>query len=269
MARPATFIGIDFAWQSERNATGIAIAHGEGAQASLVDVVSAVHGMNEIIALVERHATENTVIAIDAPLIIRNVTGRRACESEISRRFGARHASAHSSNLTLYPVPSTHELVRRLEQAGFRHHVGRERKERGRWFFEVYPHPAHIVLFDLETILKYKAKSRRPRSLRLDEFARLQSLLVSLANAEPALAPEAGVSLIAADLTALRGQRLKDHEDALDAWFCAYLALHAWYWGAERNEVVGDFESGYIVLPMLGLALDALRSPECNIVHSD
>jgi predicted RNase H-like nuclease len=52
-------------------------------------------------------------------------------------------------------------------------------------------------------------------------------------------------------VTALRGQRLKDHEDALDAWFCAYLALHAWYWGAERNEVVGDFETGYIVLPMI------------------
>jgi predicted RNase H-like nuclease len=245
----ATYIGIDFAWQSERNATGLAVARRDGAGASLVDVVSGVRGLNEIVAFVEHHATEKTVIAIDAPLIIRNTTGRRPCETAISKRFGASHASTHSSNLTLYPVPSTHQLVRRLEHAGFRHHVARERQERGRWFFEVYPHPAHILLFGLETIIKYKAKSRRPRSLRLSEFERLQSLLLSLERAEPALAPGAAMSFLAEDVHTLRGQRLKDREDALDAWLCAYLALHAWYWGAERNEVVGDFESGYIVLP--------------------
>lgn len=249
MTPTTTFIGIDFAWQSERNATAIAVARGEGADASLIDVVSGIGGLNEIAAIIERSATENTVVAVDAPLIIRNITGRRPCESEISRRFGARHASTHSSNLTLYPVPSTHELVGRLEHAGFRHRVARECQAPGRWFFEVYPHPAHLVLFDLPTIIKYKAKSRRPRSLRLSEFARLQSLLVSLRNAEPALAPGVMASPDSAELESLRGQALKNHEDAVDAWFCAYLALHAWYWGQERNEVVGDFESGYILLP--------------------
>ncbi|MGH9424029.1 MAG: DUF429 domain-containing protein [Thermoanaerobaculia bacterium] len=244
-----TFIGIDLAWQSERNATGIAVARAEHEEALLVEVVAGVRGMNEVVALIERWSTQNTVIAIDAPLIIRNVTGRRPCESEISRRFGARHASAHSSNLTLYPSPSTHELVRRLEQLDFRHQVAHERQATGRWFFEVYPHPAHIVLFGLDTIIKYKAKSRRPRSLRLSELARLQRLLRSLQHAEPPLLRGAANALLSADLTMLRGQRLKDHEDALDAWFCAFLAAHAWYWGAERNEIVGDFESGYIVLP--------------------
>jgi predicted RNase H-like nuclease len=244
-----TFIGIDFAWQSERNPSGIAIARGEGAEASIIDVTSGVHGLDGVMALVERFAEANTVIAIDAPLIIRNPTGRRPCEPEISRRFGAKHAAAHSSNLTLYPFPSTHELVLRLEHAGFCHHVAGRPREPGRWFFEVYPHPAHVILFGLETIIKYKAKSRRPRSLRMAEFARLQSLLVSLESATPSLAPGAAQTLVSADPDALRGQRLKDHEDALDAWFCAYLALHAWYWGAERNEIVGDFESGYIVLP--------------------
>jgi predicted RNase H-like nuclease len=114
------FIGIDFAWQSERNATGVAVARGDGAHASLVEVVSGVRGLNDIVGIIERYATDDMVVAVDAPLIIRNTTGRRPCESEISRRFGARHASTHSSNLTLYPVPSTHELVRRLEHLGFR-----------------------------------------------------------------------------------------------------------------------------------------------------
>jgi predicted RNase H-like nuclease len=244
-----TFVGIDFAWQGERNASGIAIAQGEGPQASVVEVISGVRGLNDVVPIIQRFATANTVIAIDAPLIIRNATGRRPCESEISHRFGARHASTHSSNLKLYPDPTTHELVRRLESAGFHHHVGCERQESGRWFFEVYPHPAHIILFELESIIKYKGKSRRPRSLRMTEFAKLHSLLVSLQHTEPALVTGAAMSLYTADLETLRERQLKDHEDALDAWFCAYLALHAWYWGLERNEIVGDFDTGYIVLP--------------------
>lgn len=247
--RRTTFIGIDFAWQSERNATGIAVARDCDARAEVVDIASPVRGLDDVVAIIERHATQHTVVAVDAPLIIRNKAGRRRCETEISQRFGAKHASAHSSNLSLYPDPRTHELVRRLEEIGFRHDVPRERHACGRWFFEVYPHPAHIVVFGLETILKYKAKSRRPRSLRLSEFARLHALLISLEHRDPPLAPGAAAFLASTDLQTLRGQGLKNHEDAIDAWFCAYLALHAWYWGAERNEVVGDFESGYVVLP--------------------
>ena len=51
------------------------------------------------------------------------------------------------------------------------------------------------------------------------------------------------------NLPALRGQRLKDHEDTLDALFCAYLAWHCWRWGAERSEMIGTLENGYIVVP--------------------
>lgn len=244
-----TFVGIDLAWQSERNTTGIAVARGDATGAELVEAAAGIAGLDQIVAFVDRHSTEHVVIAVDAPLIIRNETGRRPCESEISRRFGAQHAGAHSSNLKLYPDPATHDLVRRLERTGFRHVVPQERQSAGRWFFEVYPHPAHVVLFGLKSIIKYKAKRGRSRSTRLREFARLESLLVSLQHMEPALDPEPGVSQLSAPLESLRGKALKNREDALDAWFCAYLALHAWYWGAERNEVAGDFETGYMVLP--------------------
>lgn len=33
--------------------------------------------------------------------------------------------------------------------------------------------------------------------------------------------------------------------------FCAYLACYLWYWGWERNELIGDTESGYILNPKL------------------
>jgi len=118
----STFIGVDFAWLSDRNGTGIAVARGGGA-AEIVQVVSGIRGVRGIASAIADAATTNTVVAIDAPLIINNQTGRRPCESEISRRFGARHASAHSSNLTLYPEPGTRALVRALTDAGFQHGV--------------------------------------------------------------------------------------------------------------------------------------------------
>jgi predicted RNase H-like nuclease len=42
---------------------------------------------------------------------------------------------------------------------------------------------------------------------------------------------------------------LKALEDKLDALLCAYIGAHWWYWGRERNLVLGDRTTGYIVIP--------------------
>jgi len=45
------------------------------------------------------------------------------------------------------------------------------------------------------------------------------------------------------------GPQLKEHEDRLDAIFCALLAYLVWVRGADGFEVVGDMDTGYIVIP--------------------
>jgi predicted RNase H-like nuclease len=40
---------------------------------------------------------------------------------------------------------------------------------------------------------------------------------------------------------------IKALEDQLDALLCAYIGAHWWYWGIERNLVLGDRTTGYIV----------------------
>ena len=45
------------------------------------------------------------------------------------------------------------------------------------------------------------------------------------------------------------GAALKAVEDQLDSLICAYVAAHWWYWGIERNWVLGDAATGYIVVP--------------------
>ena len=46
-----------------------------------------------------------------------------------------------------------------------------------------------------------------------------------------------------------RGPELKAMEHALDSLMSAYVAAHWWYWGRERNDVLGDAATGYIVVP--------------------
>ncbi len=45
------------------------------------------------------------------------------------------------------------------------------------------------------------------------------------------------------------GAALKAVEDQLDSLICAYVAAHWWYWGEQRNLVLGDRTTGYIVIP--------------------
>jgi predicted RNase H-like nuclease len=45
------------------------------------------------------------------------------------------------------------------------------------------------------------------------------------------------------------GAALKATEDKLDSLICAYVAAYWWYWGEQRNLVLGDCTTGYIIIP--------------------
>lgn len=98
-----TFIGIDLAWKSARYPTGAAVLNGDQAGARL-EVLSTLAPEVPVADFVSANATANTVVAIDAPLVILNEAGQRACETAVGRRYGSRDASCHTSNLGRYPV---------------------------------------------------------------------------------------------------------------------------------------------------------------------
>ena len=51
------------------------------------------------------------------------------------------------------------------------------------------------------------------------------------------------------DVTGLRGGKLKQLEDALDALSCAYIVYWYWWYGVSGADVIGDLTDGYIVVP--------------------
>jgi predicted RNase H-like nuclease len=254
------FIGVDLAWTA-RGGTGLCAIEDNSVQAS-----GRVRSDEELLRWLRPLVEHDVVVAIDAPLIVRNLTGRRRAERVISRCFGAHHASAHSANLGL---PAFREGVRgeRLAAAleldvdpTFPPRVPVRRA------VEVYPHTAIVALFGLASTLKYKAKPGRTLHSRAAALGELLDHLEALRTADPPLdvrtAPH-WAELRATMTDPRTGAELARAEDEIDAYVCAYTALFYWTHGTTRCRVAGDATNGYILTPVtpeLAACLDRLTS---------
>jgi predicted RNase H-like nuclease len=199
---------------------------------------------DEIIKWVERYLKGPAVVAIDAPLLVPNETGRRPCEAELSREYGSRKAGPHSSNRGrlegLHGEIRGEVLAAHLADLGF----GDPWAGMDRTVLEVYPHPAIIEVFGLEERLIYKAKRGVTVTQRRQGLRNLASLLQGLEQAQP---PLRGPSVHIPDEA--RGAALKAIEDRLDARICAWIA-EVWHHCADRVRLFGDADRGHIAVPI-------------------
>lgn len=204
---------------------------------------------------------EPAMIAVDAPTLIPNATGMRIPDKLTHKYFGRYHAGCYPANLALAFAQRTVSFGLQMEARGFAHAPAIEPQRVGRYQIEVFPHPAMVHLFRLDRILKYKKGrllERRSELMKLYRYIReiLPALTPSLNFSAFSASPEAKTSrqclanLIFSEFPST-GTALKDLEDRLDALICAYVAAHWWYWGLERNLVLGDATTGYIVVPTL------------------
>jgi len=235
------FVGLDLAW-GEKNSTGVAVIDSDGRLLH----VGAAQDDASIEAAVSAYVSNECLVAIDAPLIVKNLTGHRPCEAALNRDFhrfdaGARPAYAEkpefndprgariATALTLDMNPLSSSQRRAIE---------------------VYPHPATVVLFGLTKTLKYK---RGPFDVRQRELLQLMTLIEGLDKATPRLRVNHNVSWVELRrrvAAATRPAQLDRDEDPVDAVLCAYVALY-WYHRPEDVTIYGDFATGYIVTPAL------------------
>jgi|SRR3989344_7397741 len=239
------FIGIDLAW-SENNKSGIAALDGDKKQVKLIST-SLVLKDSEIIGFIEKITkNNNALISIDAPLIVPNEEGRRLAEALVGSLFRKYNAGAHPSNrkrLSSFTGSIRgEEISKLLGKLNFEHSPYIEKLKETRKFFEVYPHPSMVVLFNLSTVIPYKSKPKRDYKSRYKAFKQYQNYLKNLNIKNSS-------EIILQDITKLRAQKLKDYEDQLDAIFCAYLSYYAWLY-PEKCEVLGNMKEGYILTPV-------------------
>ena len=250
------FLGLDLAWGDKNTSGGCVLSYSPsiGGRGAILDITETLGDDDEIAAWV-RHwdneaGAEGLLLGVDAPLLVPNATGKRPCEAEIGRRFAKFQAGAHPANRTIFKDNVRGErLVARLAEQGITDnpYLDAPRQTNVRQMMEVFPHPAHIVLFRLMRTLKYKAKPGRDYASRwaaMNEYSRLLRGLT--AHDPPLILPE---DWPPADTSGVIAGAFKRLEDGMDALTCAYIVYWYWWHGREGAEVLGDLTDGYIVIP--------------------
>lgn len=236
------FMGIDLGWQT--GGSGICLLE---CRASELRLLSFEHcgSKDAVLASLDRliPASAPALIAVDAPTLIPNERGMRECDRLAHRYFGKYDAGCYPANRDRPFAQGLIEFGLALEKRGFQHAAYLTPQQEGRFQIELFPHPATIHLFRLPKILKYKKGRLADRRAALTKLRSLQ--LTTFPTLTPALPLEE------ADLPLLPvgGKALKAAEDQLDSLTCAYAGAHWWWWGLNRNWVLGDAEGGYIVVP--------------------
>jgi predicted RNase H-like nuclease len=278
------FLGIDLGWKSQPS--GLCYLEFIDGKLQIQDL-DRKDSIADILTWIDTCVTpeEPGIIGVDAPTLIPNATGSRLPDKLTHKYFGKYHAGCYPANLSLPFAERTVKFGLELEARGFAHAPTIEPQKPGRYQIEVFPHPAIVHLFGLERILKYKKgrlSDRRLELIKLHHY--ITEILPSLhpplcharctvlGNPRNALAPLrlCGMSSgHAARMPAARqgltrsvsagdtflpeipttGAALKQVEDKLDSLICAYVAAYWWYWGEQRNLVLGDRTTGYIVIP--------------------
>ncbi len=244
------FVGVDLAW-GDRRPTGVAVLDDEG---RLLRVSS--HGTDDdIVAALTPYVGGDCLVAFDAPLVVTNPAGNRACEAALNRDFARFDAGAHPANTgkpEFAATPRGARLAARLD-------LDMDPASRARrTAIEVYPHPATVALFRLGRTLKYKQKPGRTLAQLRAELLRLIRLLEGLSASGVPLhlaGSEDWRELVTRVETAQRKSDLRRAEDEVDAVVCAYVALFA-HRRPDRTTTYGDFASGYIVTPTLPAGLE-------------
>lgn len=246
---PPVFIGLDLAW-SDRNRTGGAVI----CDGSLVTSTGLLTDDASIEAFIAEHLPGGApvVIAVDAPLRVPNQSGRRRADHEVSLAWGKFDAGAYPANRDLLARNGAvrgEALVERLhERFGCVEAAPIPQRGGERYICEVFPHPAHVALFNLPRTLKYKRKPGRTIETVAAEFARYQQHLAGLVVADPSLTGLDTVTAI--DASQRRGQMLQELEEMLDAITCAYIAYYGWYHGPAVQRVYGSLAEGHILVPL-------------------
>ncbi len=161
-----------------------------------------------------------TVVAVDMPMSLEPIIGRREADRAISKAFGAKRCPAHTPS-PARPGAISDQLRESLGSLGYRLALSESKASTA---IEVYPHPALLCLLNRDYRVPYKAGNTSKywpgftRSQRADrlitEFGSMHQGLTDVIRGIPDFLP---ASPYGGTLSSL-----KTYEDALDALVCAW-----------------------------------------------
>jgi predicted RNase H-like nuclease len=199
-------------------ARAVACDWSQGGEAGQADV-------GRLIAAAEHLAGESLgVAAVDMPVSTADITGRRAADREVSRRFGSRGCSTHSPS-PLRPGQLGAALAQQFMVAGFDMATTATAPGTPRRLVEVYPHPALLALLGRDMRVPYKVS----KSCSYWPGARIEVRIARLLAEFEAILDGLAVHIDGISVPLPRPQdvetlsSLKRYEDAIDALVCCWV----------------------------------------------
>lgn len=166
-----------------------------------------------------------SLVAVDMPLSLTQITGRRASDNAVSKAYGGRKCGTHTPNPDR-PGPVSEGLRRSFESVGYLLHTS---EPLGCGVIEVYPHPALVELAEAGERFKYKVEKTRSYWPSLTPAERRHQLRQEWSKIVGLLDRELEGVSVQFDGFELQTSRreMKAIEDALDAVVCAWVAICA------------------------------------------
>ncbi len=242
-------IGLDLAW-SKRNGTGCVELAWDGDELALSDV-KLCSSIDEIVEWIDPERGD-WVVAVDAPLVVKNETGRRDADAQVSKRYHRHEAGAHPTSLKL--LGKDHRGGKLLGKLGKPKGYGATLVEEathlddGSLIFETYPHVVMVELFGLDKTIKFKKGRVACKRKGQQELADAIREHLCGESANPRLLIDAELdTLLREPDPILKGRDLKSREDKLDGLICAYTA--AWVDAGKPWNGFGKVGKGVMVAP--------------------
>lgn len=269
-------LGIDLAWgpgtaAAPARESGVVALDPDG---TVVDAGWTV-GPAAAAAWVAGWAMADTLLLVDASLVVENPGGQRLCERQVGQRYGRWKVSANSTNRAS-PALAGVALLRELRAAGWRYHAGHDGPPvGGRWVGECYPYTTLVGAPDLGYPLTRSAYKRKPAGVPVRDWPAVRARacdeligrVAGLARADPPVdITSHPVTAGLAEPSPLDHRSYKHREDLLDAVLCAWTAAYWLRHGLARVQVLGEGPraDGGPVATIIAPARPAQRPGQCT-----
>ena len=206
-------LGIDLAWKYSPERSCLTVYNGRGLRYYFLTTDE---------EIVEKIRENRGPVGIDAPLLVKNNTGRRRAEKSLHEDGLIAFPSSREFLIRKFGCVRGEILVKKLEKIGYE--LTTEQKENG--IYEVYPCASIKRLLGLRRLPKYKIGSK---SKRWYEIRELHKNIIEILGIEFALPNEIDKAC-----------------DLIDSCFASYTVyLHMKF----RSKIYGNLKEGFVVVP--------------------
>lgn len=237
------YLGLDLGWTPRDSSGGVVLESVEGGGVRVVSADSLRAHEDTLRWLTRNRPRTGCVLAVNAPVIVENLSGARPCDKLLQEHFNRYRIDEYANNTVSASHPRT--MAKGLARMGFNIDPSSHASER---LIETHTQSAQVLLFGVDRPVRMKTG---PIGSRKEAVARFRELIAErLFAGPPALLPSPALdTLMSAHLPDLNGTRLGELEERLEALLVAYVAAWLGENGEDACALLGDLHRGYILLP--------------------